>query len=163
KPHIAWQLTESVRGLGDACRALDVPVVGGNVSLYNEGPEGPIYPTPIVGMVGWLPDPARVPASWFTREGDAIALIGPFAPAAASCRHRRGRSRGSPNRALSTAFSGSGRSAGTGLSPPVPLLRSRSRWLTSQPPSRPAFQPSSHEPPPEARTPRRRRRACRPR
>ena len=44
-------------GLGDACRALGVPVVGGNVSLYNEGGEGPIYPTPVVGMVGELPDP----------------------------------------------------------------------------------------------------------
>src|SRR6202020_2604444 len=41
KPHIAWQLTESVRGLGDACRALGIPVVGGNVSLYNEGGDGP--------------------------------------------------------------------------------------------------------------------------
>ena len=56
KPHIAWQLTEAVRGLGDACRALGVPVVGGNVSLYNEGADGPIYPTPVVGMVGELPD-----------------------------------------------------------------------------------------------------------
>src|SRR5205085_9533441 len=83
KPHIAWQLTESVRGLGDACRALDVPVVGGNVSLYNEGLEGPIFPTPIVGMVGQLPDPARVPAAGFRRAGDAIALIGPFAPSIA--------------------------------------------------------------------------------
>ena len=63
KPHIAWQLTESVSGLGDACRALDMPVVGGNVSLYNEGADGPIYPTPVVGMVGELPDPrARRPA-----------------------------------------------------------------------------------------------------
>jgi phosphoribosylformylglycinamidine synthase len=78
KPHIAWQLTEAVRGLGDACRVLGVPVVGGNVSLYNEGSEGPIYPTPVVGMVGSLPDPARVPAAGFTREGDAIALIGSF-------------------------------------------------------------------------------------
>jgi len=78
KPHIAWQLTEAVRGLGDACRALGVPVVGGNVSLYNEGSEGPIYPSPIVGMVGSLPDPARVPAMGFAREGDAIALIGSF-------------------------------------------------------------------------------------
>ena len=58
KPHIAWQLTEAVRGLGDACRALDVPVTGGNVSLYNESapPGGPIYPTPVIGMVGRLPD-----------------------------------------------------------------------------------------------------------
>jgi phosphoribosylformylglycinamidine synthase len=80
KPHIAWQLTESVRGLGDACRALGVPVVGGNVSLYNEGLEGPIFPTPVVGMVGWLPDPERVPAAGFAAEGHAIALVGPFAP-----------------------------------------------------------------------------------
>ena len=56
KPHIAWQLTEAVRGLGDACRALDVPVTGGNVSLYNESATGPIYPTPVIGMVGRLPD-----------------------------------------------------------------------------------------------------------
>ena len=44
KPHIAWQLTRAVAGLGEACRALGAPVVGGNVSLYNEGAEGPIYP-----------------------------------------------------------------------------------------------------------------------
>ena len=80
KPHIAWQLKESVRGLGDACRALGIPVVGGNVSLYNEGTEGPIYPTPVVGMVGLLPDPARVPGLGFAREGDAVALVGPFRP-----------------------------------------------------------------------------------
>ncbi len=59
KPAIAWQLSESIRGLGDACRAMDTPVVGGNVSLYNEGTTGPIYPTPVVGMVGELPMPAR--------------------------------------------------------------------------------------------------------
>src|SRR5439155_18738342 len=53
---IAWQLSESVRGLGDACRALEAPIVGGNVSLYNEGAAGPIYPTPVIGMVGRLPD-----------------------------------------------------------------------------------------------------------
>jgi phosphoribosylformylglycinamidine synthase len=81
KGHIAWQLTESVRGLGDACRALDAPVVGGNVSLYNEGASGPIYPTPVIGMVGRLPDARRAAGSAFTRSGDAIALAGPFAPA----------------------------------------------------------------------------------
>ena len=59
KGHIAWQLTESVRGLGDACRALRAPIVGGNVSLYNEGATGPIYPTPVIGMVGRLPDARR--------------------------------------------------------------------------------------------------------
>jgi phosphoribosylformylglycinamidine synthase II len=75
KPHIAWQLTRAVAGLGDACRALGVPVVGGNVSLYNEGGEGPIYPTPVVGMVGELPDPARAGRLGFEVEGDAIALL----------------------------------------------------------------------------------------
>ena len=76
KPHIAWQLTEAVRGLGDACRALEAPIVGGNVSLYNEGADGPIYPTPVVGMVGVLPDATRAGRLGFARDGDAIALAG---------------------------------------------------------------------------------------
>jgi phosphoribosylformylglycinamidine synthase len=80
KPATAWQLDRSVRALADACTALGVPVVGGNVSLYNEGPEGPIYPTPVVAMVGELPDPTAVAGSAFAKEGDAIGLIGPFAP-----------------------------------------------------------------------------------
>ena len=80
KEHIAWQLTEAVRGLGDACRELKAPIVGGNVSLYNEGPSGPIYPTPVVGMVGALPDAARAGRLGFRREGDVIAVVGPFAP-----------------------------------------------------------------------------------
>jgi len=80
KPHIAWQLTEAIRGLADACRALDVPVVGGNVSLYNESADGPIYPTPVVGMVGELPDAARAGRSGFTRAGDAVGFAGPFRP-----------------------------------------------------------------------------------
>ena len=80
KPHIAWQLTESVRGLGDACRALQAPIVGGNVSLYNEGATGPIYPTPVIGMVGRLPDARRAGRLGFARAGDAIALVGPSPP-----------------------------------------------------------------------------------
>jgi phosphoribosylformylglycinamidine synthase subunit PurL len=80
KPAPAWQLDRSVQGLADACEALGVPVVGGNVSLYNEGPEGPIYPTPVVGMVGELPDPGLAAPSAFVREGDAVALLGPFEP-----------------------------------------------------------------------------------
>ncbi len=59
KPAVAWQLDRSTQALADACNALGVPVVGGNVSLYNETEEGPIYPTPVVGMVGELPDPER--------------------------------------------------------------------------------------------------------
>jgi phosphoribosylformylglycinamidine synthase II len=85
KPHIAWQLTESVRGLGEACRALAAPIVGGNVSLYNEGASaGPIYPTPVIGMVGLLPDATRAGRLGFARNGDAIALVGWGASAGAS-------------------------------------------------------------------------------
>ncbi len=75
KPHIAWQLTRAVAGLGDACRAFGIPVVGGNVSLYNEGAEGPIYPTPVVGLVGELPDAHRSGRLGFSEPGAAIALI----------------------------------------------------------------------------------------
>jgi phosphoribosylformylglycinamidine synthase subunit PurL len=84
KPHIAWQLSESVRGLGDACRALAAPIVGGNVSLYNEGATGPIYPTPVIGMVGRLPDARRAGQLGFADPGDQIALVGPFAPSLAA-------------------------------------------------------------------------------
>ncbi len=83
KPTPAWQLDRAVSGLADACEALGVPVVGGNVSLYNEGPDGPIYPTPVVGMVGELPDATRAVGGAFAKQGDAIALLGPFAPALA--------------------------------------------------------------------------------
>ncbi len=84
KPHVAWQLTRAVEGLRDACLALGVPVVGGNVSLYNEGGGGPIYPTPIVGMVGKLPDPSALPGMGFAEPGHVVALVGAFAPAVES-------------------------------------------------------------------------------
>ena len=82
KPHVAWQLDRATQALADACVALGIPVVGGNVSLYNETDAGPIYPTPVVGMVGELPDPAAAPGL-APREGDAIALVGPYAPSLA--------------------------------------------------------------------------------
>jgi len=82
RPAVAWQLDRSTQGLADACEALDIPVVGGNVSLYNETERGPIYPTPVVGLVGELPDPARVPGLAL-RAGDRIALVGPLAPSLA--------------------------------------------------------------------------------
>jgi phosphoribosylformylglycinamidine synthase subunit PurL len=84
KPHIAWQLTEAVAGLGEACRALEAPIVGGNVSLYNEGATGPIYPTPVIGMVGRLPDGRRAGRLGFLGAGERIALVGPFVPSAAA-------------------------------------------------------------------------------
>ena len=82
KPTVAWQLDRSTQALADACEALGVPVVGGNVSLYNETERGPIYPTPVVGMVGELPDPDRRPVAGCD-DGDSIALAGPFRPALA--------------------------------------------------------------------------------
>jgi phosphoribosylformylglycinamidine synthase subunit PurL len=82
KPAVAWQLDRAVLGLADACLRLRVPVVGGNVSLYNETEHGPIYPTPVVGMVGELPDPARAPGI-APLEGDRLILVGPFAPSLA--------------------------------------------------------------------------------
>jgi phosphoribosylformylglycinamidine synthase II len=81
KPHVAWQLVQAVEGIRAACLALEVPVVGGNVSLYNEAPSGPIFPTPVIGMVGRLPDPSRAGRLAFAREGDVIALVGDFAGA----------------------------------------------------------------------------------
>ena len=82
KPAVAWQLDRSTQGLADACEALGVPVVGGNVSLYNETEEGPIYPTPVVGMVGELPDP-ELAGGLALRDGEAIAVCGPFSPSLA--------------------------------------------------------------------------------
>jgi phosphoribosylformylglycinamidine synthase II len=82
KPNVAWQLERAVLGLSDACLGLRIPVVGGNVSLYNETEHGPIYPTPVVGMVGELPDPARTPGM-APRDGDRLVLVGPFAPSLA--------------------------------------------------------------------------------
>ena len=83
KPHIAWQLSRAVAGLADACRALGVPVVGGNVSLYNEAGAGPIFPTPVVGLVGELPKAARSGRLGFAQDGDVVAVIsaGSWAPA----------------------------------------------------------------------------------
>jgi phosphoribosylformylglycinamidine synthase subunit PurL len=82
KPGVAWQLGRAVQGLADGCRELGVPVVGGNVSLYNETEHGPIYPTPVVGMVGEFPDAERAPGL-APRQGDALVLVGPFAPSLA--------------------------------------------------------------------------------
>jgi phosphoribosylformylglycinamidine synthase len=80
KPEIAYQLVEAVEGIAEACEALGVPIVGGNVSLYNESPDGPIYPTPVIGMVGKLPDASRAGRLGFLQGGDVIAVVGEFEP-----------------------------------------------------------------------------------
>ncbi len=75
-PAVYYQLSEAVGGIGEACRALETPVTGGNVSLYNETPSGPIYPTPVIGMIGILESiDDRVP-SYFQRPDTDVLLIG---------------------------------------------------------------------------------------
>ena len=85
RPEILWQLAEAVEGIAEACRALEVPVVGGNVSLYNETvpavgatPQA-ILPTPIVGVVGLLEDAGLLATQWFKAVGERVALLGPEA------------------------------------------------------------------------------------
>jgi phosphoribosylformylglycinamidine synthase len=80
RPEAFWQLTEGVRGLGDACRALGLPVTGGNVSLYNESPGGAIAPTPEIGVVGLLEDVATLVGPAFVQTHDAIVLVGETVP-----------------------------------------------------------------------------------
>jgi phosphoribosylformylglycinamidine synthase len=79
RPEILWQFKEAVAGLGEACRVLEIPVVGGNVSFYNETLGQAILPTPIIGMVGLLDDVDARCTQWFAGEGDRIALLGPEA------------------------------------------------------------------------------------
>ncbi|MBO9606135.1 MAG: phosphoribosylformylglycinamidine synthase subunit PurL [Paenibacillaceae bacterium] len=76
KPEIFWQLEKAVDGMAEACRQLNTPVIGGNVSLYNENAKGAIYPTPVVGMVGLVHDVDHITTQGFKREGDVIALLG---------------------------------------------------------------------------------------
>jgi phosphoribosylformylglycinamidine synthase len=81
RPEVAHQMVEAVRGMSDACRALGVPVISGNVSLYNESENQAIYPTPAVGMAGILQDVQAHATAAFQNEGDAIFLIGADRPA----------------------------------------------------------------------------------
>jgi len=80
RPESFWQLSEGVRGLGDACRALGLPVTGGNVSLYNESPAGSIAPTPEIGVVGLLDDVATLVGPGWRRLGDRILIVGDASP-----------------------------------------------------------------------------------
>ena len=79
RPEILWQLAEAVEGIGQACRALELPVVGGNVSLYNETLGQAILPTPIVGVVGLLDEATLLSTQWFKGAGHRVALLGPDA------------------------------------------------------------------------------------
>jgi phosphoribosylformylglycinamidine synthase len=80
-PHLPenfWQLQQAVDGLAEGCRAFDIPVTGGNVSLYNQSPAGAIDPTPTVGVVGLIESEKQITPSHFQRAGDAILLIGGY-------------------------------------------------------------------------------------
>ena len=76
KPEVMWQFAEAIDGLAEACRALDTPVVSGNVSFYNETDGRGIHPTPMVGMVGLMADVARAVGNAFTEAGLAVVLLG---------------------------------------------------------------------------------------
>ena len=75
-PEVYYQFVNSIRGMGDACRKFNTPVTGGNVSFYNQNPEGPVYPTPTIGMVGLLENARNKMTLDFKEEGDVIYLLG---------------------------------------------------------------------------------------
>ncbi len=70
-----WQFTEAIDGIAEACRALETPITGGNVSFYNETLGKPIYPTPILGVLGLMENADDALGSAFRNEGDAILLL----------------------------------------------------------------------------------------
>ena len=76
KPEVYFQLCEAIAGIGEACAVLETPVTGGNVSLYNENPQGAIHPTPTIGMVGVIESLSHVTPSNFQQPGDQIVLLG---------------------------------------------------------------------------------------
>ena len=75
-PEVMWQLVESIEGMSEACRSLDLPIIGGNVSLYNESGGRDIDPTPVVGLLGVVASLVAPPPGWAWGEGDAIVLVG---------------------------------------------------------------------------------------
>lgn len=76
KPEVYWQFKEAVGGMGEACRAFNTPVTGGNVSFYNESPTASVFPTPVIGMLGVVDDLKHVTTSYFKAAGDRIVLLG---------------------------------------------------------------------------------------
>jgi phosphoribosylformylglycinamidine synthase II len=100
RPECMWELAEAIRGMSEACRALDTPIVSGNVSLYNEtAGEGAIPPTPTIGMVGLLEDVTRAVPAAFRGAGDAVVLFGRTLPELGASEYlavRHGLERGAP-------------------------------------------------------------------
>jgi phosphoribosylformylglycinamidine synthase subunit PurL len=75
-PEVYYQFVHVIKGMGEACRKFDTPVTGGNVSFYNQNPDGPVYPTPTIGMVGLINDLDKKMSLDFKRPGDHIILLG---------------------------------------------------------------------------------------
>jgi phosphoribosylformylglycinamidine synthase len=75
-PEVYYQFVQAIKGMGEACRKFDTPVTGGNVSFYNQNPDGPVYPTPTIGMVGLLENISEKMTLDFKKEGDVIYLLG---------------------------------------------------------------------------------------
>lgn len=75
-PEVYYQFVHAIKGMGEACRKFDTPVTGGNVSFYNQNPDGPVYPTPTIGMVGLLEDVSNKMTLDFKEEGDVLYLLG---------------------------------------------------------------------------------------
>lgn len=75
-PEVYFQFAEAIRGMGDACRAFDTPVTGGNVSFHNESQQSAVYPTPTIGMLGIIEDMEHVTPAGFRTEGDVVVLLG---------------------------------------------------------------------------------------
>lgn len=75
-PEVYYQFSEAVRGIGDACRILETPVTGGNVSFYNQSKDNAVYPTPVIGMLGLIEDPDKIMQSYFRKENDAVLVLG---------------------------------------------------------------------------------------
>jgi phosphoribosylformylglycinamidine synthase len=76
KPEVFWFLERAIAGLSDASKALNVPITGGNVSLYNESPTGAIDPTPVIGMIGLFEDVEKRATQWFKADGDFVYFLG---------------------------------------------------------------------------------------
>ena len=75
-PEVYYQFVQAIKGMGEACRKFDTPVTGGNVSFYNQNPDGPVYPTPTIGMVGLLEDVDQRMTLDFKEEGNIIYVLG---------------------------------------------------------------------------------------
>jgi len=79
-PEVYWQFAEAIRGMGDACRAFDTPVTGGNVSFHNESQHHAVFPTPTIGMLGLIDDVSKTVGASFTAEGHSVWMLGPQRP-----------------------------------------------------------------------------------